>query len=89
MEKWKLENYSDKAYNHSICNKEELNKSKRCGCFYCLRIYNTHEIKEWLEEKSGAKTALCPYCDVDAVISESNEYELCKELLKYMHNIWF
>lgn len=89
MEKWKLEKYADKAYSHSICNKEELKKSKTCGCFYCSRIYKVSEIKEWIEEKSGAETALCPYCDIDAVIAESDEYELTKELLDYMYSIWF
>ena len=89
MEKWKLEKYANKAYNQSICNKEKLKNVKKCGCFYCLRIYDTSEIKEWIEEKSGAETAQCPYCDVDAVIAESEEYELSKELLDYMYNIWF
>lgn len=89
MEKWKLERYADKAYVHSINNKEELNHSNKCGCFYCLNIYNPKEIKEWIEEKSGMKTALCPFCDIDAVIAESSDYELCEELLEYMYNIWF
>ena len=89
MEKWKLEKYADKAYLHSMQNKEELQKIGRCGCFYCLNIFNTNEIKEWIEEKSGKKTAQCPYCCIDSVIPESEEYELCKELLEYMNNIWF
>lgn len=89
MEKWKLEKYSDRAYKHSICNKEELDIVKKCGCFYCLKIYDTNEIEEWIEEKSGSKTALCPYCAVDSVIADSTEYELCEELLKFMYNIWF
>lgn len=89
MEKWKLEKYADKAYIHSINNEKELNYSNKCGCFYCLRIYNPNEIKEWIEEKSGAKTALCPYCGIDSIIAESDDYELCVELLEYMYNIWF
>lgn len=89
MEKWKLKKYADKAYIHSINNEKELNSSNKCGCFYCLKIYNTNKIKEWIEENSGNKTALCPYCEIDSVIAESDEYELCEELLKYMYNIWF
>ena len=89
MEKWRLEKYADKAYDHSICNKEELKKVEKCGCFYCSRIFDTSEIKEWIEENSGAETAMCPYCDIDAVIAESEEYELCVELLGYMYGIWF
>ena len=72
-----------------MCNKGELQKSRKCGCFYCLKIFYTKEIKEWIEEKSGEETAICPYCDVDSVIAESEEYQLNKELLNYMYNIWF
>lgn len=89
MEKWKLENYANKAYCHSICNKEELENAKKCGCFYCLKIYDTSQIKEWIEEETGLKTAICPYCGIDAVIAESTDYELCDELLAYMYSIWF
>lgn len=89
MEKWRLEKYADKAYTHSMNNKEELKKVNKCGCYYCLNIFNPKKIEEWIEEKSGLETALCPYCDIDSVIAESTEYELSKELLSYMKNIWF
>lgn len=88
MEKWKLEKYADKAYSHSICNKDELMKKQKCGCFYCLKIFNPKEIKEWIEDKCG-DTALCPNCDIDSVIAESDEYELCEELLEFMNKKWF
>ena len=86
MEKWRLEKYNDIAFMYGTCNKEKLQKVKKCGCYYCERIYNTSKIRDWLEEE---ETALCPYCLIDSVIPESNEYELCEELLKYMHNYWF
>lgn len=89
MEKSKFEKYSNIAHNHSIYNEEELNNSKKCGCFYCLRIYDPKKIKEWVDEKNGKKTALCPFCEIDSVIAESNEYELNDELLKYMNDYWF
>ena len=89
MEKWKLEKYSNIAHNHSIYNKEELNNSKRCGCFYCLKIFEPKQIKEWIEEDNGKETALCPFCEIDSVIAESTEYELNEELLKYMYDYWF
>ncbi len=33
---------------HSACsaNRPALQRSKSCGCFYCLSIYNPHEITE-------------------------------------------
>lgn len=89
MEKWKLEKYSSIAHDHSIYNKEELDNSKKCGCFYCLKIFDPKEIKEWIEENNGKKTAMCPYCEIDSIIAESDEYELNNELLKFMNEYWF
>ncbi len=48
-----------------------LKESKRCGCYYCCRIYSPEEIIEWIEEKhSRVLTAVCPKCGVDAVLPE-------------------
>ena len=70
-----------KIHSHSIYNK--------CDCFYCLKIFNPTEIKEWLIEDNGKETALCPYCEIDSVIAECNDYKITKELLKEMYDYWF
>lgn len=75
------------AHQLSINNKEELIKGKKCGCFYCLKIFNSNEIKEWIEDKRG--TALCPYCNIDAVIVENPNQPLTKEYLERMKDYWF
>ena len=76
-------------YMHSYCtsNKEKLLNVKKCGCFSCLKIFNSNEIKEWIKDKNG-DTALCPYCMVDSIVPESNEYELNESLLKEMRDYW-
>lgn len=84
---------------HTKCtaNEDILNNSNMCGCFYCLKIFNTDEIFNeingvWLNDPTGkGKTALCPYCAVDSVIPESDcgEYELNIDLLKKMNKYWF
>ncbi len=78
----------EKIHKHSFCNKEELLKVNKCGCFYCLKIFDPKEINEWLEEDNEGETAFCPYCGIDSVIAESNEYELNEELLKEMYDYW-
>ncbi len=57
---------------HSFRNREILEKSTRCGCFYCCRIYSSVEITEWIEERrsGGGFTALCPHCGIDSVLPE-------------------
>ena len=79
-------------YLHLKCfeNQNILENSKKCGCFYCLKIFNPAEITHWINDVGG-KTALCPYCMIDSVIpeSDSGDYELNTELLKDMNKYWF
>lgn len=53
---------------HSRCirNREALQRVDRCGCFYCLAIFDPQEIEEWIEDEGG-DTALCPRCEIDSV----------------------
>ena len=65
-----------------------LEQDSKCGCFYCLDIFHSSEIKEWLYWDNG-HTALCPYYGIDSAISESSGYPITKEFLKKMKNYWF
>lgn len=76
-----------KAHYFSANHKEELLKDKKCGCFYCLKIFNSTEIKEWLDDIGG--TAICPYCGIDSVIGESSGFPITEEFLKEMNKYWF
>lgn len=75
------------AHNFCTRQKSELEGDRRCGCFYCLKIYSPKEITNWLPE--GAGTALCPYCGIDSVIGESSGYPITDEFLKEMKKYWF
>lgn len=75
------------AHNFSTNHKAELIKDKKCGCFYCLEIFEPKEIIQWL--KDSDRTALCPYCGIDAVIGESSGYPITKDFLKAMQEYWF
>ena len=74
---------------HEFCtaNKEQLQKDNKCGCFYCLAIFEPSEIKDWLLD--SAKTALCPYCGIDSVIGESSGFPITTEFLSEMKKYWF
>lgn len=46
-------------------NREKLEVLNRCGCYFCKKTFKYDEIKEWTDED---KTAICPFCSVDAVV---------------------
>ena len=75
------------AHKFSIYNREQLGKSKSCGCFYCGKIFTPDKITEWVNE--GCGTALCPYCGIDSVIGNASGYHITEELMRKMHERWF
>ncbi len=75
------------AHKFSTNHKAELINDKKCGCFYCLEIFEPNEIIQWL--KDSGETALCPFCGIDAVIGESSGYPVTKDFLKEMQEYWF
>ena len=54
-----------KAHEHCSLHRVELEASPVCGCFYCQAIFPPGEITQWIDDE---QTALCPKCDIDAVI---------------------
>lgn len=75
------------AHKFSINNGPMLRQDKRCGCFYCLRVFGPSAIVEWVEDEE--ETALCPYCGIDSVIGESAGFPLTKAFLEEMQRYWF
>lgn len=81
-----MEDYIE-AHKFSINNKEQLLHDKKCGCFYCLTIFNPNEINDWVRDLTG--TAICPYCGIDSVIGESSGFPITVEFLEKMYKEWF
>jgi hypothetical protein len=75
-------------YPHQFCarNKKFLLKSSECGCFYCVKIFNPNLIEEWID---GEESALCPFCGINSVIPEHENYELNEKLLIQMRKYRF
>ena len=75
---------------HQYChnNKDELLKSKKCGCFYCIKIFTPDRIKkkQWVDM---SKTALCPFCGIDSVIGDTSGFPITEEFLFKMQDTWF
>lgn len=67
----------------SISNRATL--SGRCGCFHCLSTFPAGRVTEFVD---GDRTALCPVCGIDAVLSSAHT-PIDEDLLADMHRRWF
>jgi hypothetical protein len=69
----------------SFRNKEVLGATEWCGCYYCITVFRTSEIREWTD---NGETAICPYCGVDAVVPNATDaVELQKSFDKYLSSV--
>lgn len=75
-------------HKKSFKNFEAVRQSKMCGCFSCKKIFNANKVIDFVTERDGQKTALCPYCGIDSVIQDSN-IQITPELLNKMNREWF
>lgn len=77
-----------KIHKESFKNRKKIAKRGHlCGCFSCLEMFDSADIEEWTD---GGQTAICPECDIDAVLHDGGEvFILSEELLKQMHIIFF
>lgn len=73
------------AYNFSFHNRKSVEKSSQCGCFYCLKIFPSSDVVNYIDNDD---TALCPHCKNDSIISDE-DIKLHQNLLKQMKNYWF
>ena len=58
------------AHKHCSHNREALIRSGKGACFYCFRDFATEQIVKWVD---GGSTALCPFCEIDSVLSSSTQ----------------
>lgn len=74
------------AHQHTIHNREEVEKSSTCHCIACQTSFKPSDIDDYAD---AGDTALCPNCDCDAVIGDACGIELCDELLQQLHDKYF
>ena len=74
------------AAKFAMHNKKEVQNSIICGCFHCLALFDPKEIKEWTDDQD---TAVCPFCYVDAVLPETDDVHLDKDMLNRLNTYGF
>ena len=72
---------------HKLCiyNRDAINESTLCGCFFCIHVFEPSEIESWTDD---GLTALCPRCDIDSVLPDS-QLEITEDLLVQMCEKYF
>lgn len=78
----------DKIFRLSLNNKEILSKSKLCGCYHCGRIFSPNKVEYYMESQTE-QTAMCPFCEMDAVIPSTDEFPITEEKLSLLGAISF
>jgi hypothetical protein len=71
-------------WQSTFFTKKDLKGVKKCGCFSCLRQFKAEEVVF-----SDPTRPQCPYCAVDAVLRDSTDHPLSKDLLKNMQKYYF
>lgn len=75
-----------RAFKHTRNNREEIEKSHTCGCYFCSHIFKPAEIKEWKGDKN--RSAACPKCGTDSVLGSASGYPITKAFLKALREYW-
>jgi hypothetical protein len=67
-------------------HRQAIEAVSQCGCFYCITVFAPSEITQWVDEdeRGIGQTALCPRCEIDAVIADSPEHPISLGLLQLM-----
>jgi len=76
---------------HMYCsdNYQSISLSKNCICIYCKQIFPKDAVTDWIETEKE-KTAICPFCVIDAVIGDATKVTITDiEFIKAMHKHWF
>jgi len=76
------------AHAASFCNKKDVIKSKKCGCFHCLEIFDAGSVRDYVTDRDG-KTAMCPSCCTDAVLADASGFPITKDFMREMKKAWF
>ena len=74
------------AHTHSAHNREEIARSRQCGCFNCCTLFDASEVEAYID---GGETAMCPHCGIDSVIGDASVIALTQQFLRAMRRRWF
>lgn len=74
------------VHRHASFNRDEIERSSWCGCFYCKEKYPVADVEDYIDD---GQTALCPHCGIDAVIGDASGVALTPQLFSGMYQKYF
>lgn len=88
-----LDELLDVLHHASFRNENDVKISTTCGCFHCMKIFDSKEVTNWCDQDGkGPATARCPYCGIDSVMTDhvrGNTIGISPDLLDLMHSKFF
>ena len=80
------ESQMERLHTYSTHNRELIEASDRCYCFYCKSVMDSRDVKDYID---NGQTALCPKCDIDSIIPDGIEEDVNEEIIDEMNQYWF
>jgi hypothetical protein len=78
----------DTAHKKAFQNEPLVQIAKDCACFCCLVHFPPSAIDGWVDDKLH-RTAMCPKCGIDAVLTEETLDKVPDDLLKALQEEYF
>ena len=76
----------ERLHAYSTNNRSLIAVSNKCYCFYCKQSMYRGEIERYLDD---GQTALCPKCQIDAIIPDSIDETVDENIIAEMNEYWF
>lgn len=78
-----------RLHMETVGNGERARRAGTCACFHCGERFAADEISRFADEPDGRKTAVCPCCGVDAVLTDMDALPLTDQLVSEMNERFF
>lgn len=78
-----------RLHMNTLNNAARVRAADRCGCFHCGQMFAPGEVVRFVPEKDGGKTAMCPRCGIDAVLTNLDGEPLTEGLLEELRARFF
>ena len=72
-----LERQYDIIHSYCFANRKLLKRYKDCICLFCGNEYSYTKVSNWVKDEPEL-TAICPFCNVDAVVPKTVENKVDK-----------
>ena len=83
---YEKESQFKKLHAYSSHNKKLIDIADKCYCFYCKSSMEQSEIQNYIDD---GQTALCPKCEIDAIIPDSIDDTVDEQIISEMNEYWF